>query len=158
MHGWMKLNIDGSFAENDGRTGIGMILRDSSGNPVFSACCSIKHGRSALEAEILAFKEGITKALQWTLLPLVVETDCVAVVTLMSAKEDDRSHMVFTVMEARRIMTGNREVKVCKIHRSQNRVSHELANYARIHDCSLFWRDNSCNFISRLVMEDCAPD
>ena len=37
-NGWMKLNIDGSFDSKTENGGIGAILRDSSGKPIF-ACC-----------------------------------------------------------------------------------------------------------------------
>lgn len=36
--GWMKLNVDGSFDAQEGRGGIGMILRDNTGKVIFSSC------------------------------------------------------------------------------------------------------------------------
>uniref|UniRef100_J3ND45 RNase H type-1 domain-containing protein n=1 Tax=Oryza brachyantha TaxID=4533 RepID=J3ND45_ORYBR len=135
---WMKLNIDGSFADRDKRVGIGMILRDSSGMPIFTACQSIHQSSYALEFEILAFKKGITKVLQWTLFFLVVESDCVMVVSLMTSREFDRSQVAFIIQEARCILDGDRKIVLRKINRSQNKVSHELTNYARTQDIFMF--------------------
>uniref|UniRef100_J3N766 Reverse transcriptase zinc-binding domain-containing protein n=1 Tax=Oryza brachyantha TaxID=4533 RepID=J3N766_ORYBR len=74
------------------------------------SCQSIHQSSSALESEILAFKEGITKALQWTLLPLVVESDCSMVVSLMTSREFDRSQLAFVIQEAKCILDGDREI------------------------------------------------
>jgi hypothetical protein len=36
--GWVKLTCDGSFKQEDGTAGAGMILRDDTGKVIFSAC------------------------------------------------------------------------------------------------------------------------
>lgn len=56
----MKLNIDGSFAKQDG-VGIGMVLRDCHGSPIFSACQFINFCSDGLETELIACLEGISR-------------------------------------------------------------------------------------------------
>ena len=73
--GSAKLNVEGSFA-SDGRAGAGMVLRDHQGEVVFAACRKIDFCTDATEAELTAIEEGISLALQWTPLKLIMETDC----------------------------------------------------------------------------------
>jgi hypothetical protein len=50
--GTVKLNVDGSFMEQAGGAGAGMILRDAEGRIVFSACRTLHHCGSGSEAEL----------------------------------------------------------------------------------------------------------
>lgn len=52
----------------------------------------------------------------------------------------------------RRISYWEWELIVTKIHRSQNGVSHLLANTARYESVSDFWLEENCNLISHLSM------
>jgi hypothetical protein len=61
--GMVKLNVHGSFLAQDGTIGAGMILRDSKGKIIFSACLSRYHCISALEAELGACMQGISLAI-----------------------------------------------------------------------------------------------
>jgi ribonuclease HI len=70
----MKLNIDGAY--KDQAAGAGMVLQDSQGEVVFSACRSLQNYRDATEAELLALEEGLRLALHWTQLGFSVEIDC----------------------------------------------------------------------------------
>lgn len=93
-------------------------------------------------------------ALQWTLLPITVESDSQEVIQLLQLKETIRSELAFVIREVRDLLSGNRDVKVCEIHRNQNRISHFLANKGRSEGLSHFWPDNSCIAISQLVCDE----
>lgn len=152
--GWMKLNVDGSFDAALCKGGIGMVLRDSSGNTIFASCKPLNRCTGALESELRACVEGLNLVLHWTLLPILVETDCMSVVQLLNDGERDRSELANIVHEAKRLLAGTRRILVSKIHRSQNSVSHLLANRAKVDSVSGVWLEGSCNFILRLVRED----
>ncbi|EEC68693.1 hypothetical protein OsI_37162 [Oryza sativa Indica Group] len=94
--GWMKLNVDGSFDADRGKGGISMILRDNSGSTVFAACKSLDSCKNALEAEIRACMEGLILALQWTMRPILIETDCVSLVNLLKEGNRDLSEVVIS--------------------------------------------------------------
>ncbi|BAF21805.2 Os07g0540500 [Oryza sativa Japonica Group] len=141
--GWMKLNVDGSIDINSEKWGIGVVLRNSMG------MCS-----SPLEAELLACREGISLALQWTLLPFIVETDCLVVKNLIESAVQGRSELTFIVRGIGELLSGNREVIIVKIQRNQNNVSHTLANRARCESLTEFCPDDKCNFIAHFVCED----
>ena len=36
--GWVKLNVDGAYKEEDGNGGAGMVIRDAEGKNILSAC------------------------------------------------------------------------------------------------------------------------
>ena len=61
--GWTKLNTDGAFVSSD-EAGAGMILRDSSGKIIFSACRALYSCRDALKAELCACMEGLSSSIQ----------------------------------------------------------------------------------------------
>jgi hypothetical protein len=52
--GFLKLTVDGTFLESDGTTGAGMILQAHDAAIIFSACKSLKHCSSVLEAKLCA--------------------------------------------------------------------------------------------------------
>ncbi|KAK1644334.1 hypothetical protein QYE76_062139 [Lolium multiflorum] len=100
--GWVKLNVDGSFMQQDGDGAAGMVLRDDRGEIIFSSCRYLSTCSSALEAELAATMEGIALAKQWSNAPLIVETDASEVIRL-----DERS------IEASEIWrSGKRGVRV----------------------------------------------
>lgn len=161
LHGWkppdqglMKLNIDGSFQPDTGKGGLGVVLRNRLGEVIFAACGYIQRCTGALEAELMACREGLLMALQWTLLPIIIETDCQEMLNLLQSKELVRSELMFLVKEVHDLMMGNRVVSLAKVHRNQNRISHVLANKGRVEELTHFWPDNSCNAIAQLVCVD----
>jgi hypothetical protein len=88
--GWHKLNIDGSYDAN-GNAGAGMVVRDHNGEVIISACRQLKSCRDPLEAELYALMEGLSLALQWCNLPLIIETDCLEIVSMLKKEGIDRS-------------------------------------------------------------------
>uniref|UniRef100_A0A0E0HBB7 RNase H type-1 domain-containing protein n=1 Tax=Oryza nivara TaxID=4536 RepID=A0A0E0HBB7_ORYNI len=78
-----------------------------------------------------------------TSLPIVVETDCLIVLHLLDSKEKDRSMFASIIQEAKALVVGGgREIVIRKVSRSQNSVSHFLANKARVESCLIV-----CGFI-----------
>uniref|UniRef100_A0A0D9XJA3 RNase H type-1 domain-containing protein n=1 Tax=Leersia perrieri TaxID=77586 RepID=A0A0D9XJA3_9ORYZ len=88
--GWVKLNVDGSFDEATGRGGIGIILRDSEGQAICSACAFMPHCSQALEAVILVLRQGLEIGMQNSELPIIVESDCAVAIHLIQEKAFDQ--------------------------------------------------------------------
>lgn len=93
-------------------------------------------------------------ALQWTFLPIVIESDCQELLDLVSSKELLRSELAFIIREVRDLTMGNREIKFVKGYKSQNRISHVLANKGRCEELTHFWPDNSCTAIAQLACDE----
>jgi hypothetical protein len=62
--GWTKLNVDGSFVEDTGESGAGMVLRTDDGTIVFSACRYLGRSSTPLATELAACMEGIALSRQ----------------------------------------------------------------------------------------------
>lgn len=116
-----------------------MVLRNSSGEIIFSSCRELRACAEPLEAELSACMEGVNLALQWTQLPIEVEMDCLVAVNMIKAPEVDRSRYAMLIKQIRRLMREGREVKVAHIVREQNGVSHYLALFGRTEKRTAVW-------------------
>lgn len=70
----------------------------------------------ALEVELLSCVEGIILEIQWTLLPIVVETDCLVASQLIQSKEKDLSVQAHIVQEVKHLLARERKIIIQKIH------------------------------------------
>lgn len=136
--GWMALSVDGSFSAADRSAGAGMILRDERGAVIFASCQLLFYCNNALEAEIQALRIGMSLALQWSSLPVLVQSDSVEALSSMLDGSLNKSPFGHLVKEIKFHML-EREFKSVKIARSQNKVSHCLANYARTAHSTACW-------------------
>lgn len=150
--GYAKLNVDGSFAAN-GEAGAGMVLRNDDGMVVFAACRQLFNCADALDAELAALEEGLNMALQWSNLPIVVETDCRDAIELITDSASHRSpHMV--QVTAIKELLREREARVAKIGRDANGVSDALVRLGRVEHRTMVWLDNFPPDVSRVLAED----
>lgn len=135
---WVKLNTDGSFAEDIGAARSGMVLLDQLGSIVFSACRYLLNCSDPLKTELLAIKEGLMLALQWSQLAIAVETDCLQAVNMPKKRNLDRSRYCFIVHEISLLME-QRKSCITHIRRTRNDVSHFMANYGRTSGRTAVW-------------------
>jgi ribonuclease HI len=129
--GWVKLTIDGSFRAEDGTAGIGMVLRDDTGEVIFSACQFINSCEEALEAELLACSEGLGLAIQHCQLPILIDSDCTQLISALKNPAQDRSAFLHIITGIKNLASSTRVCNFVKVDRRQVRVSHCLANWAR---------------------------
>lgn len=153
--GFTKLNVDGSFVQADGSAGAGMILRNHEGNIVFAACRALFCCSDPLEAELEACEEGLRLALQWTNLPIILESDCQEAVGLIKGNDGGRSKYVHQVKEIRLLMSDERDVSLVKIMRDQNRASHHLACVGRSQQRTMCWLGNFPEDLAQVIANDC---
>ena len=95
--GRVKLNTDGSVL--NGVAGTGMILRDHVGNIIFSSCRYLFSCNDMLETEIMGIREGLSLALQWSNLPIDVESDNLEAVKMILTGDMNRSKYAFLIEE-----------------------------------------------------------
>jgi ribonuclease HI len=130
--GALKLNIDGAFLAQSGQAGAGMILRRSDGTIVFAACRSLHFCLSAPDSEISACMEGVKLALDLSQESILVETDCLELVSMVRSTNADRSCFGHLVEDLRHLFSSERIVSITKIPREQNYASHELARFGML--------------------------
>lgn len=102
--GFLKLNVDGSYSEQAGNGGAGLVLRDDTGSVLLCACRYIPACTSPLEAELVACREGIAKTREWSDQPCIVEMDSVEAVRMIKSPGLDRSCFSHTVQEIKQSM------------------------------------------------------
>ena len=135
-----------------------MILRDTQGNIIFSACRELRTCGDALGAELAACREGLELALHRTTLPILVELDSSEAVSLIIAKSDDRSVHRFVIQEIKSLAsTEDREISFTHCCRSQNKVSHELAAYGRSTSRTAVWLHSGLDFVVNLALAEKPP-
>jgi len=127
--GWNKLSTDGSF-DSSGNAGAGMILRDHRGIIIFSACRTLYSYRDALEAELCVCMEGISVAIQWSDLPILLEMDSLEAVAMISCDIVDHSVYASIVNDIKHLISL-RQTRISHIVRSRNKASDCLAGFAR---------------------------
>lgn len=66
---------------------------------MFSACRHLLSCNDALEAELCTLSEGILLALQWSILPIHIETDCLEAINILENEKPDRSRFLFLIQE-----------------------------------------------------------
>ncbi|VAI39971.1 unnamed protein product [Triticum turgidum subsp. durum] len=151
--GWVKLNTDGSYVDSD-NAGAGMILRNSTGGIIFSACRSLFSCRDAVEAELGAIMEGLSLAIQWSELPVAIETDSSLAVAMVTSTEVDRSIYAALVNEIRLLMRL-RQTCVTHVLRVQNKASYSLARFARVEGRIMTWLGSGPDEVLGIFLDDC---
>jgi ribonuclease HI len=152
--GWTKLNVDGSFVEDTGESGAGMVLRTDDGTIVFSACRYLGRSSTPLATELAACMEGIALARQWSEGPCIVEMDSTEAVALIHQKISGRPAEAYLVHEIKHLVGGDEKFKIELIRREQNNVSHVLANLSRSTMRTNFWLGSGPENIPVLAQEE----
>ena len=153
-NGSVKLTVDGSWLASDRTAGLGMVLRDAAGSPIFTSCRFLEDCSSPLEAELRACIEGLDLALHRTTLPIIVETDCAQMVSVVKEDSRDRSSCCYFINELRALANQDRVISFVKVERSQVRVSHVLANFARTERLIATWLGSGPEAILQLLDHD----
>ncbi|XBI67645.1 hypothetical protein VPH35_046956 [Triticum aestivum] len=151
--GFVKLNTDGSFAE-DGSAGAGMVLRDERGAIIFSSCRQLFHCRDALEAELCACMEDLSFSIQRSDLPVQVEMDSLMAVKLVQALDIDRSVFSSIIKEIRYLLSLH-DFCITHVNRSQYKVSDSLAYFARSEGITMTWLSSGPPDALKLDAMDC---
>ena len=115
------------------------------------------HCAEAFESEVYAAMEGLTLALQWTELPVILPTDREMLLKMVANQNEDMSRLVHLMKEIRTLCSISQRILLKKIDRVHNRVAHVLANYARTGNCISVWLQRSPECVSELVLANCNP-
>lgn len=91
--GWVKANVDGSFIQSSEAASAGIVIRDHTGSVLLTSWRIISHCGSAEEAEATACWEGVNLAAEWVKKPLILETDCANLVSMLTSSGFDRAQL-----------------------------------------------------------------
>ncbi|KAM3208041.1 hypothetical protein ACQJBY_063004 [Aegilops geniculata] len=131
-----------------------MLLRDHTGAIIFSSCRHLFSCDDILEAEILAIQEGLMLALQWSSLPIYIESDSLEAVNMVKSEDTNRSKYAFLIRKIKDSMS-ERSSCITHIHRSCNNSSHVLANFGRTQGRIAVWLGSGPDLVLDAVKHDC---
>jgi hypothetical protein len=80
--------------------------------------------------------EGVKLALDLSQESILVETDCLELVSMVRSTNADRSCFGHLVEDFRHLFSLERIVSITKIPKDQNYASHELARFSMLEDRS----------------------
>jgi hypothetical protein len=96
---------------------------------IFSTCRFLESREEALEAELRSYREGLELAIQQMSLQIIIDSDCSQFVVAFLHSSQDYTHLI---LEFKSLASFGKLCKFVKVDRGQVRVSHCLANWARI--------------------------
>ena len=131
--GQAALSVDGSFSVHDGSEATGMVLRRHDGSVIFAAYRVLFRCNDALEAEIHALMQGMALALQHTELQVIVQSDSIEALSILSNKNLSQSAYGQLVAESKALM----------------------GNYSRTEWCTAIWFHRGPSCIEDLLPVDC---
>jgi ribonuclease HI len=129
--GWVKVNVDAGWHASSSEGGIGMVVRDEAGDVLRAEWKPLTACGSAEEAETLACLEGIRYLAAHPQRPGILETDCSRIVTILEAKDVDRSAHWSLFFEAKTMLEMLPQVRLSRVDRACNRVAHDLAQLGK---------------------------
>ena len=153
--GHVKVNVDAGL--KDGLASLGIIARDAQGSVLFASSQIRFHCSDPEVAELMALIEGLRLEIQWTDLPVVLETECLSICKALNSNEDNRSKLALQLKEAKLLGDELRGVEFIHCNRMCNRVAHELGQHACKQLCSNVWIMRAPEFVGHLVADDCNP-
>ena len=136
--GQAALSVDGSFSVHDGSAATGMVLRCHDGSFIFVVYRVLFRCNDALEEEIHALVQGMALALQHTELKVIVQSDSIDALSILSNEDLSRSTYGHLVAKIKALVEEGEFIPQ-KICRDQNRIADCLANYSRTECCTTIW-------------------
>uniref|UniRef100_A0A8I7BGW3 RNase H type-1 domain-containing protein n=1 Tax=Hordeum vulgare subsp. vulgare TaxID=112509 RepID=A0A8I7BGW3_HORVV len=137
--GWTKLNVDGAFNAENHTGGAGIILCGEDGQVIFSSCRYLRSCSSALEAELAACMEGIAIARAWSVLPMIIETDCLTAARMIIQDGMNKSPCATMVTQIQRTLEEVGEHVISHVVRSRNKTADALAHTGHVKQRTAIW-------------------
>ena len=95
-------------------------------------------------------------ALQWSLLPFDVESDCLEAVSMVKSIGSNFSKYSFLIKEIKQSMR-ERDSSITHIRRTGNGASHAMANFGRGQGRTMVWLGLAPSEVLDIVLRDCNP-
>ncbi|XP_024172006.1 uncharacterized protein LOC112178017 [Rosa chinensis] len=100
--GRLKINIDGSFCTETGGGGVGVVVRNFEGTCIATFARPFHFAQSDIHMEAEALRAGLLIAIQQDWKEIIVESDCVNLVSALRATDDDFSSIGRILDDCRR--------------------------------------------------------
>jgi ribonuclease HI len=153
--GWVKANYDGACLVKDGVGGGGAVLRDHHGEFQIGACRFLPTISDPEREELQACRVAAELAKDTGARRLILESDCMGVVTKLGSGVVDRSVHGPLVEDIKVLLHDFDEVKVQYVRRSANGVAHRLAQEGCRNKTCNTWIGVPLDWIVNLLDSEC---
>ncbi|KAL6130217.1 hypothetical protein ACLB2K_068598 [Fragaria x ananassa] len=127
--GRLKINLDGAYRE-DGSGGVGTLMRDEKGFVKGAWSVDLTHLNSPIQAEAMACKEWLRRAVEQGWVDIDVESDCEVLVAALNGENSDRLKVSQIIDDCRDYLVLLNNSVVRHIYRKANNGAHRLAHFA----------------------------
>ncbi|KAL5734834.1 hypothetical protein ACOSP7_032695 [Xanthoceras sorbifolium] len=135
-----KLNTDATLDDKKNITGLGAIMRDSSGAVMFSCIDSIVGLLALKVAETKAILFGLSAAIEGGITSMIIEYDCAPVIKMLNDGSEPLSEIGVIISDIQGTLRYcNSSVKFSYVYRNGNLVAQSLAKLAIIKNKVLVW-------------------
>lgn len=125
--GWVKINSDVACSAGSHRTGIGVVIRDESGQ-IRAAMTNVQQALySPFNGEALAILKGLQLARRLNYEFVEVESDCQLLVSMLNGSDSTLSEEGIWIQDIRDLVVLFTEVKFLHVSRKFNLPAHRLA-------------------------------
>jgi ribonuclease HI len=135
--GETTISVDAAFQSSSGEATVGMIALDKQGMP--RAVASIEKCCDAEEAEARAIQEGLKLGIEFNLNPVVVQSDCAAVVYAANSSSVNSYRYWSIYKSISKLRESSPRCSIIKIDRKINGYAHNLAKLACQSGSSNVW-------------------
>ncbi|KAM0906138.1 hypothetical protein ACQ4PT_017072 [Festuca glaucescens] len=155
----LKINIDGSFKQQEKAGGWGFIIRDAEGDAVGSGAGKLDHLQDPLQAEAEACIHAMVWAREWGMTRIMIETDALVLLQAINENNHDLAPNGVLFREIKSLATLNFSsfsLRYCP--RACNKVADYLADYGSrmVNVPQVVWLGHAPTFVHDLVSSDLA--
>ena len=154
VHGYLKLNIDGSWKANDKASGGGGVIRRTDGSWFMGF--SIKFGAvNPAAVELITIREGLSIAKDHNISRLEVETDAQALKIMLDRAERYPHHQLNAIIcDIVKLLKTNWVVIFLHAKRNANMVAHNLARFGMAMDADKITHTAPPQFVMKEYMQE----
>ena len=154
--GGYKANFDAAFFENSEMAGLGVVIRDSSGNVMGALSQKITKPHSVEHAEALAVRRAVILAKELMLFQVCVEGDCLRVIQAINAPGACRTLFGHIIDEIRYFSASLVGCSFIHVKREGNKLAHALARRAVLSADTDVWVEELPNDLEDVFLSELA--
>ncbi|XP_038719958.1 uncharacterized protein LOC120012588 [Tripterygium wilfordii] len=152
--GFIKVNWDAGINEAKNKTGMGVVIRDSTGDLLGSQALSRPIALSPTMAEAEAALSAVWFALDMGFRDIVLEGDSQLVIRDLQSEESGLTEWCGIIKEIKRVLKGCLSCQFSHVRRTGNGAAHFMAKEALKLECPQMWVEEGPDGLSLIVQRD----
>ncbi|KAK9214463.1 hypothetical protein WN944_006455 [Citrus x changshan-huyou] len=104
---WYKVNVDAAISFAKGRAGIGVLVRNSRRKVMAASICTVIFSRDIEFVEAIAVHKGLQLVMDIGLAPVIIKSDSLNVVNLISNKMHNRCEVGWLISDIQEVLSSS---------------------------------------------------